>query len=158
MLLESLSSFGTILGLLYILKVAYNMPDYGNFWAGPGIFPIILCSLLLCFSIWWFISATRKLKLNVDTNAKKSIKYVFLRNYKVDSGKKRLYSIIFLTLLYVYALIPIIKFIPSTLIFLIISIGIFSKLRWIKVMGISIIITFLIYIAFKYVLYLPLPR
>jgi len=158
MLLESLSSFGTILGLLYILKVAYNMPDYGNFWTSPGAFPIILCSSLLCFSIWWFISAIRKLKLNVDINAKESIKYVFLKNFKVDSEKKRLYIIIFLTFLYIYVLIPIIKFIPSTLIFLIISTGIFSKLRWIKLVGISTIITILIYIAFKYALHLPLPR
>jgi putative tricarboxylic transport membrane protein len=153
MLLEIISSFSLILGLLYILKISYNMPYYGNFWASPGVFPIILCISLLCFSLWWFISAIKKLKLNTNTNIKESIKYTF----QINGEKKKLYVIISLTLLYVYVLIPLIKFIPSTLIFLIISTKTFTKVSWLKLVVISIIIVALIYIVFKYILNLPLP-
>ncbi len=146
-------------GFAFLFYDALRMPFPQQFWDGPGSFPAILASLLFVLSLYWLITTIvgqmRKSKVpeaeksaSVDTSTKA------LKREEI----KRLAIIIALTILYIMVLMPLITFPIATLVYLFITIMLFTRKGWVIPLVVSASATLFVYLVFNYVLYLPMPR
>ncbi len=154
LLLEIIVGIIFLIFFLYLLILGIEMPEYGQFWVSPGAFPVILNILLLLLSLWWVIAQI------INLREKKELKNQVVKLSALFSAKeewKRLVLISVLTLAYIYWLTPLLGFSIATVVFLTISLKLFGKINWLKCTGVGVLITILIYLAFRYVLNLPMP-
>ena len=141
-------------GFGYLLKASITMPDYGDFWTGPGAFPAILCSLLTAFGLIWVVDTALKVDFSkVFTGCGAALINTFKK-----TETKRLLLIIGLTLIYIYALIPLISYTWATFVFLMVGVMLFSDFHWLKGLGLSVALSILVYCSFQFILHLPMPR
>jgi hypothetical protein len=141
-------------GFGYLLNVSITMPDYGDFWTGPGAFPAILSSVLTLFGLIWVIDVAKKVDFSKVFNGCGA---ALLKTFK-KTETKRLLLIIALTLAYIYALIPLISYTWATFVFLMSGVMLFSDFHWLKGLGLSVVLSVLVYCSFQFVLHLPMPR
>jgi hypothetical protein len=153
-LVELIVSILATIGFGYLFKESITMPNYGDFWTGPGAFPAILSSLLTLFGLIWIVDTVKK----VDFSKVFSGCGAALLNTFKKTETKRLILIIALTLIYIYALIPLIGYTWATFAFLMSSVMLFSDFHWLKGLGLSVALSILVYCSFQFVLHLPMPR
>jgi len=149
---------GALLVLLfvYFATVSAKMPVADRFWTGSGAFPLIVSVLLaLCSAIWTMESLSRLRKTRVRRRVDDLIKPL-----KEKAGVSRLLrflSALGFSLLYIFVLIPWLRFVIATTIFLAVMSMAFGRLRPASAVIMSVAVTAGIYAAFRYVLMLPLP-
>ncbi|MBP7165697.1 MAG: tripartite tricarboxylate transporter TctB family protein [Firmicutes bacterium] len=152
------TSVGALLVLVfvYFANVSAKMPIADKFWTGSGAFPLIVSALLaLCSAIWTAESFSRLKKAGIRREVDDLVKPL-----KEKSGISRLLRFLAalgLSLLYIFALIPWLKFVIATVIFLVVMSTAFGRLRPVPAVITSVAVTAGIYAAFRYVLMLPLP-
>lgn len=141
---------------IYFATVSAKMPLADRFWTGSGAFPLIVSVLLaLCSAIWTVESLSKLRRAGVRREVNDLIKP--LKEKTGISRLLRFLSALGLSLLYIFALIPWLKFVIATIIFLTVMSMAFGKLRPAPAVITSAAVTAGIYAAFRYVLMLPLP-
>lgn len=130
----------------YIVITCLGYPKaeaYGTGAPGPGMWPGIIGGLLIAAALWLLIST---LRAPADS----------LGDIVVwGDGPKRVYITMAILVVYVLA-IPEIGFIPLTIILLFIFINWFAKYKWYLSLLISVAVTLLIYVIFKFALSVPI--
>lgn len=130
----------------YIVITCLGYPKaeaYGTGAPGPGMWPGIIGGLLIAASLWLLISTLRA--------PKDSLGEIVIWG----DGPKRVYVTMALLVVYVLA-IPEIGFIPLTILLLFIFINWFAKYKWYLSLIISVAVTLLIYVIFKFALSVPI--
>ena len=131
-----------------VFSVAVIVYTYNTFPAGrqgvpgPGVFPIIVASVMLLCSIIIFLTYIRS----------KDDKPFGL----ISESTIRAYITIGLMVVYLVAA-PIVGFLAVTFLFLVGTIKWFSKRGWIYVVSVSLGINVFVYVSFSIVLNVPLP-
>lgn len=135
---------------------AYFMKSPDGFWTGPGVFPLITTIIIAICAIIWIIECLIGLK---GKDIKKQIESLFAP--LKDSASKvkiiRFAGIMALSLAYIFVLMPWLHFTLATLVFLLATCVLFTKAKLYVSVLTTVIVTFCIYAAFKYVLLLPMP-
>lgn len=130
----------------YIVITCLSYPKaeaYGTGAPGPGMWPGIIGGLLIAAALWLLIST---LRAPADS----------LGDIVVwGDGPKRVYLTMAILVVYVLA-IPEIGFIPLTIILLFIFINWFAKYKWYLSLLISVAVTILVYVIFKFALSVPI--
>lgn len=130
----------------YIVITCLGYPKaeaYGTGAPGPGMWPGIIGCFLIAAALWLLIST---LRAPADS----------LGDIVVwGDGPKRVYITMAILVVYVLA-IPEIGFIPLTIILLFIFINWFAKYKWYLSLLISVAVTLLIYVIFKFALSVPI--
>lgn len=130
----------------YIVITCLGYPKaeaYGTGAPGPGMWPGIIGGLLIAASLWLLISTLRA--------PKDSLGEIVIWG----DGPKRVYVTMALLVVYVLA-IPEIGFIPLSILLLFIFINWFAKYKWYLSLIISVAVTLLIYVIFKFALSVPI--
>jgi hypothetical protein len=153
-LVELIAGILVTSGFGYLLQISIIMPNYGNFWTGPGAFPAILAGFLTLFGLIWVVDTAKKVEFSKVFNG---LGAALLNTFK-KTETKRLLLIIAMTVFYIYALIPLISYIWATFIFLMSGVMLFSDFHWLKGLGLSVVLSVLVYCSFQFVLHLPMPR
>ncbi|MDD3903640.1 MAG: tripartite tricarboxylate transporter TctB family protein [Sphaerochaeta sp.] len=126
-----------------IIAISLGYPPSNHGVPGPGMFPIIIASLII-FSAVVLIIATLKMKESQNT--------------KVDLTSKNVVNV-YITmagLVVYFLLLPNVGFITTTTIMLVLYIKWFSKRPWWKCILISILFTLAIFFLFGSVLNVPM--
>lgn len=155
-----------IWGIALSMTFGITYPSSVDFMAGGGSFPFVISSILIILNFIWIIDSLQNLKaqkrLGVEAKKKLSL-LTFLFGTKEQS--KRLLIIMLLSVSYVYALIPLAAkvnrtfgFPVATFIFLMISIKLFGKVKWIKTTIISAATSIIIFVSMYYIFGLPMPK
>jgi hypothetical protein len=141
----------TILGL-FIMISALNMNTYGSWALAPGLFPLIISILLLLLSLSLFLQGVKKNKKETEGTGEK-------KKEKTEEDKINWIGVLFVfgfSLLYCFTL-PIIHFIPASLIYLAVMMFFLKEKRWWLVGIITAATTFGLYYFFGILLKVILP-
>lgn len=148
--------------MLY-MSFGITYPSSAKFLTGGGSFPFVLCVILIFLNILWIVDSIQTVKNQKLPNPAKKSLFTFLFGTKEQS--RRLFLIMLLVVLYVFALIPLSAkidrtygFAVATLIYLIISIKLFGKLNWVKTLLTSAVTTGIVFFAMNNILRLPMPK
>ena len=156
LIIESLA--GVILTALatYMAYISIGMKAPDGFWTGTGVFPLIVTSIIaICSAIWSIGSISSLLKKGVRNDLEALIDPI--KNSESKKRAVRLIGILSMSLVYILVLMPWLHFTVSTLMFLIATCLLFTKAKWYVSILTSVIVTYSIYAAFRYVLMLPMP-
>ncbi len=150
-----------------ICVISYSMPISlaKTFWVGAGGLPFILGMIMIILTIWWIADLIISIRKERETRGDKP-KIAFWDELIGDRKQKISFVLIVLsTLVLVFVLIPVLGsinrefgFTIATFIFLFITVKLFTDLKIPKILLISATASIIIYIIFKYVLMLPMPR
>ena len=116
---------------------------YGTGAPGPGLWPGVIAGGLILAALWVLIKAIR-------TPAEEQGQIEIW-----GSGQKRVYVTMAILLVYAY-LITVVGFIPTTIVMLFIFVHWFAKYKWHQTLLISVAISVLVYVIFKYALNVPI--
>ncbi|MDD4298471.1 MAG: tripartite tricarboxylate transporter TctB family protein [Bacilli bacterium] len=143
-------------GAYYFIK-AIIIPDSDYDLLGPGFFPVVL-SIILAGLILADVFITLKLNKNKTSFDNKESDEIKEENYK--KNLRSLVLSVILMIVYV-SFIPIISFLPATIIYLLIQLWALSpkkgKRKTILVVGISVSASIAIFYIFEIMLKIPLP-
>ena len=156
LMIESLA--GVILTALatYMATISINMKAPDGFWTGTGVFPLIVTAIIaICSAIWSVASISSLVKKGIQNDIETLIAPI--RNSESRKRALRLVGILSMSLLYILVLMPWLHFTIATLAFLIATCLLFTKAKWYVSILTSVIVTYSIYAAFRYVLMLPMP-
>jgi putative tricarboxylic transport membrane protein len=128
---------------IFIIAIALRYPPSNHGVPGPGMFPIIIASLIILASITLFLTT---LKMTGDQDTKIDLLSPKVLNVYITMVGLIVYII----------LLPNVGFISTTSIMLILFIKWFSKRSWLKCIIISIVFTLAIYFLFGSVLNVPM--
>ena len=147
----------SILGI-YIMITALNMNTYGSWALAPGLFPLIISIILLALSLSLLIQGIKKNKKQKEIigTIEKTKK---IEGKEIEDNKLNWIGVLFVfgfSLLYCYTL-PIIHFIPSSLIYLSVMMIFLKERRWWLVGIITGATTFGLYYFFGVLLKVILP-
>src|SRR5690554_5265225 len=135
----------------YFLVISLKLKAKGSVMVGPGIFPAILSAVVLISSILWFIDSL--LIYLSNKGEEKEEKALFT----LSANNRRLIIIIILAMLYIIVLMPLVGFPISTFIFMFVVIMIFYG-KWKTALLASLIMSLSLFVLFRYILHLPMPR
>lgn len=131
---------------IYVVITCLGYPTaaaYGTGAPGPGLWPGLIGAGLIIASLWILITTFRAPEGS-------------LGDIEVwGTGSKRVYITMVILAVYVF-LLPTTGFIPVTIVLLFILIQWFAKYKWYKTLGISVVITIVIYAVFKFALNVPI--
>ena len=128
---------------IFIIAVSLTYPPSNHGVPGPGMFPIIIASLIILSSLSLFITTLRRGK-EADTSVDLKSKNVM--NVYVTMVGLVLYFI----------LLPLVGFVTTSIVMLILYIKWFSKRPWWKTVLISVIFVLAIFFLFGSVLNVPM--
>jgi putative tricarboxylic transport membrane protein len=128
---------------IFIIAIAFGYPPSNHGVPGPGMFPIIIASLIIIASITLILTT---LKMTGEQDTKIDL---------LSSNVLNVYITMAGLLVYVI-LLPNVGFISTTSVMLILFIKWFSKRSWLKCIIISIVFTLAIYGLFGSVLNVPM--
>jgi len=141
----------SVLGI-FIMISALNMNTYGSWALAPGLFPLIISIILLLLSLSLFIQGIKKTKRVIEEPTEK-------KTEMEDIKKINWIGVLFVfgfSLLYCFAL-PVIHFIPASLIYLAVMMFFLKEKRWWLVGIITAATTFGLYYFFGILLKVILP-
>ncbi|KAF0818576.1 hypothetical protein KIS4809_2635 [Bacillus sp. ZZV12-4809] len=133
------------IGLFFVIG-SYDFPPGEHFLNSSRSFPTLLGYSLIGLSIWQLIQTIRKNKEEEGETGSASILEV----------KRGILYLLF-TVVYIFLLIPIIGFLYSTLIFLLIGMLYYKEVRWYTATLVSIGMIGFIYVVFEKLMYIRLP-
>lgn len=150
----------SILGI-YIMITALNMNTYGSWALAPGLFPLIIAIILLLLSVSLLIQGIKKNKKGkeITDNIENIEETEKTEEKEIEEKKLNWIGVLFVfgfSLLYCYTL-PIIHFIPSSLIYLSVMMIFLKERRWWLVGIITCATTFGLYYFFGVLLKVILP-
>ncbi len=156
-LFELIASSVTSLLFLFFLITSLKLQETGNPWVSPGVFPAILSSIVLTASIVW--CADTAVQYRRWRKAEGEEEYTKAKGglLHLSEEGKRLGVIVILTVLYIMVLMPFLGFVFATLIFLFVSIMLFYG-KWRTALIVSISMSAAMFLLFRFVLHLPMPR
>ena len=154
---ELVVSAFTSLAFLFFLVISIGMKGRWNPWISPGVFPAILSAIVLISSTIWFVDT-----FILYIKSKQNIKYLEkdnskIRFFPISKEEKRLAEIIILTILYIMVLMPLIGFAFASLIFLFVAIKLFYG-KTLVALIVSVSMALAIFLLFRYLLLLPMPK
>ncbi|MGI6687975.1 MAG: tripartite tricarboxylate transporter TctB family protein [Christensenellales bacterium] len=154
-----------------LMGLALNIPLSlaPNFTMGAGGYPMLLGILLALLSIWWSADMVKQIsdaKKKEANTKEKSEKISFLKVFIGDRHQQRnLIYIVISSLVFVFVLVPVCGklsaqygFILASLIFLTVTIKLFTNEKMWKVLLISAITSALVYFVFHTLLLVIMPR
>lgn len=143
-----MKNLGALIGLIILVFASVifwqslSFDIYSNIGPGPGLFPMILSGLLIVLSILYIISSFKKnIVMISDVLPKGKSLWQVLR------------ILVAVTLFIVIS--PFVGFTIAS--FIVLCILFIGEMRWYSAIGISIITTVAVFIAFKTLLGVPLP-
>jgi hypothetical protein len=136
---------GTVLAIgLFFVAESYQLPPGDHFLNSSRSFPMLLGYCLMILSIWQLIQAIRE--KTKSENIRPSMNAI-----------KRGGAFIFLTVLYIFVFIPIIGFLSSTWMFLLVGMMLFKEVRWYIATAVSVGMVGFIYVVFEKLMYIRFP-
>lgn len=158
----SIIVWGTALGMSFYITYPHSV----NYWAGGGSFPFLVSVILIILNFIWAFDSIQSYRAEKRLGAAAEQKPTILTSlFGTKEQSKRLFTIMLLSMCYIFALIPLAArvnrtygFAVSTFIFLMISIKLFGKTKWVKTIVISAAISILIFVAMYNILGLPMPK
>jgi uncharacterized integral membrane protein len=155
--------------LVFAFRITY--PGTANFFSGGGSFPAILCILIIVMNIWWIFNSIKMLRFFKTNNLLEENSSVEQKSrvrefiFGTKEQEKKLFIMMIITVIYVFALIPLFAsfnrtfgFVVATAVFLIVSIKKFSNKGWIKTISISAATSIILFIVMNNILKLPMPK
>jgi putative tricarboxylic transport membrane protein len=128
---------------IFIIAISLGYPPSNHGVPGPGMFPIIIASLIILSALTLFIFTLRMPK---EMDSAIDLKSKNVLNVYITMGGLVLY----------FVLLPLVGFVVTTSIMLILFIKWFSKRAWWKTILISVLFTVAIYLLFGSVLNVPM--
>lgn len=152
--LEIVASGALVITSILVMVESLRLPVRENFWVSAGSFPFLVATVLLLLGAVWLINSGRAFGSRSIRNEVTTL----LRPLAARQGAlMRGAGMMVACLVYVYLLIPLLRFTAATILFLIITLRGFAKLSLVSSAVVSFLVTGLVYSAFRFVLMLPLP-
>ncbi len=128
---------------IFIITISSQYPPSNHGVPGPGMFPIIIASLII-------VSAIALVVVTVKSSA--------LKDTQVDLKSKNIINVyITMTGLIIYlVLLPLLGFVSTTFVMLLLYLKWYSKRAWWKCVTISLVFTLAIFFLFGTVLNVPI--
>lgn len=130
----------------YVIYICMGYPKaavYGTGAPGPGLWPGIIGGGLIAAGIWVLVTTLRA--------PEGSLPAIDL----IGAGPGRVYITMVMLIVYV-VLLPTTGFIPVTVVLMFVLVQWFAKYAWYKTLIISILVTALVYVVFRFVLNVPI--
>lgn len=130
----------------YVLIQCLGYPTaeaYGTGAPGPGLWPGVIAAGLILAALWVLITALR-------TPAEEQGQIAIW-----GDAQKRVYVTMIILLVYCY-LTTIVGFIPTTIVMMFIFVHWFAKYKWYMTLLISVAVSVVVYVIFKYALNVPI--
>lgn len=130
----------------YVVITSLGYPKaeaYGTGAPGPGLWPGIVGAGLILAALWVLVKALR-------TPAEDQGQITVW-----GEGPKRVYVTMAILVVYCY-LLPIVGFIPMTIVMMFIFVHWFAKYKWYATLAIAVATAVVIYAVFKYALNVPI--
>lgn len=143
-----------LLGIFAIVHSS-SLPVMGPIPLSPAMFPLIIGLLMVLLSTMQIIHMFRQYGI-IGEDTKNRPQEVKIKRSPKIKGEISLILMIMMLLLYLYVL-PVIHFIPSTLIFLILFMSYIHHKISLKIIVISVVVTLLLFYSFSMLFKLLLP-
>lgn len=143
------------LGLFAIIHSFY-LPSMGPKALSPALFPLVIGILIFTLSTLQIGKIIQEKRHKKDTRNFHHIENSIVQDAINDEEKNSLFIIVIMLFLYMYVL-PLIHFIPSTLLFLVLIMAYINKKITLNIVILSIVITISISYSFSTLFRLILP-
>ncbi|MEH7524237.1 tripartite tricarboxylate transporter TctB family protein [Bacillus sp. JJ1503] len=130
-------------GLFFVIG-SFSFPAGDHLLNSSRSFPMLLGYSFMGLAIWQFIKTIREKKANTKE---------FFSRLEIKRG----FVFIFLTVAYIFVLIPLLGFMISTLLFLFVGILFYKEIRWYTASLVSIGMIGFIYLIFVQLMNIRLP-